>query len=112
MAVSPSDRPGPLSIEVDPDGDALTVRATGELDIATTAPLEQALRGAFEGDAASIILDVAELRFIDSMGLRTLLWAAERSRENGVSLGVRCGSGAVHRLIESTGMGRTLPLIV
>jgi anti-sigma B factor antagonist len=112
MAVSPNDRARPLSIDLDPDGDALTVRATGELDIATTAALEKALRDAFEGDAASIILDVAELRFIDSMGLRTLLWAAEHSRERDNRLSIRCGSGAVHRLIELTGTKRSLPLVI
>ena len=112
MAATPTDRAGPLTIDLDRDGDALTVRAKGELDIATTAPLEKALRDAFEGDAASIVLDVAELRFIDSMGLRTLLWAADHSRENGSRLSIRCGSGAVHRLIELTGIERSLPLVV
>ena len=57
----------------------------------------------------TIFLAVAAVTFIDSMGLRALLWAAEH--QDGHRLGVRCGPGAVRRMIEMTGMERSLPLI-
>jgi anti-sigma B factor antagonist len=109
MATPPSARDGPLTVRLEPDGESLTVRASGELDIATTEALQKALRHAFEGDAGSIILDVAEVTFIDSMGLRALLWAA--AHQDGHRLSVRCGSGAVRRMIEMTGIDGSLPLI-
>jgi anti-anti-sigma factor len=46
--------------------------------------------------------------FIDSMGLRTLVWAA---RHSGDSLRIRTGSSPVRRIIELTGVERWLPLI-
>jgi anti-sigma B factor antagonist len=110
MATPASARDGPLRVRLEPDGESLIVRASGELDIATTEALQKALRQAFDGDAAPIILDVAEVTFIDSMGLRALLWAAEH--EDGHRLGVRCGSGAVRRMIEMTGIDGSLRLIV
>jgi len=98
-----------MTVQLDQDGESLTVRASGELDIATTDALQKVLRHAFDGDAAAIILDVAELTFIDSMGLRVLLWAAEH--EDSHRLSVRCGSGAVRRMIDVTRTGTMLPLI-
>ena len=109
MATPPSARDGSLTVQLEPDGESLTVRASGELDIATTEALQKALRHALDGDAAAIILDVAEVTFVDSMGLRALLWAAEH--KDGHRLSVRCGSGAVCRMIEMPGFERSLPLI-
>jgi anti-anti-sigma factor len=110
MATPRSARHGPLTVQLDQDGESLTVRASGELDIGTTEVLQKALRHAFDGDAAAVILDVAEVTFIDSMGLRALLWAAEH--KDGHRLSVRCGSGAVARIIKITGTDGSLPLIV
>ena len=109
MAIPPSAREGPLTVQLDQDGESLTVRASGELDIATTEALQKALRHAFDGDAAAIILDVAEVTFIDSMGLHALLWAAEH--QDGHRLDIRCGSGAVRRMIDLTRTDAMLPLI-
>jgi anti-sigma B factor antagonist len=109
MATPYPAREGPLTVQLDQDGESLTVRASGELDIATTEVLQKTLRHAFGGDAASVILDVAEVTFIDSMGLRALLWAA--AHQDGHRLSVRCGPGAVGRMIETTGAERSLPLI-
>ena len=109
MANPGSPRDGPLTVQLHADGESLTVRATGELDIATTNVLQKALRHAFDGDTASIILDVAEVTFIDSMGLRAVLWAAEPQDDHRLS--VRRGSGAVCRMIEVTGIDHSLRLI-
>ena len=48
----------------------------GELDLATTPQLSEALDEATAGEG-DIVLDVSELTFIDSTGLRTLLGAIE-----------------------------------
>ena len=103
-------RGAPFSVQLDEDGESLIVRATGELDLATTEALQKALQHAFDGNTASVILDVSEVTFIDSIGLRSLLWAAHH--DDGNRLHVRCGSGAVRRMIEMTGIERSLRLIV
>jgi len=105
--------PGPerlFTVRIEEDGASLAVHATGELDIATAQTLEETLRHALDGDVASIVLDVAEVSFIDSWGLRVLLRAAAHSRENGDVLRIRCGSGVVRRMLDVTGMEARLPL--
>ena len=98
-------------VSTDEDGERLTVRPAGEIDIATAPALECALLRALESGAASIVLDCDRVSFIDSVGLRVLVWAARESREDGDRLRIDCGSGVVRRMIEMTGLDRSLPLV-
>lgn len=63
-----------------------------------------------DSGAASIVLDLERVSFIDSMGLRVLVWAAKQSREDGDRLRIEAGSGVVRRMIEVTALDRSLPL--
>ena len=78
--------------------------------MASTGGLERDLLDAFESDAASIVLDLEGVTFIDSSGLRLLVWAANSSREDGDRLRIQCGTGAVRRMLELTELDRSLPL--
>ena len=93
-------REGPLTVRIDQDGDSFAVRAAGELGAATAPALEGSLRTVLQREASSISLDLTEVRSIDSTGVRVLLWAAEHASEIGERLNIRCGSDAVHRMIE------------
>jgi anti-anti-sigma factor len=53
-------------------GDELWVLPRGELDIAGTSELEEALSLAIASDAKSIVVDLRGLEFLDSTGLRAL----------------------------------------
>ena len=110
MQANTGGRPGDLTVRIDEDGDSLAVRVAGELDIATAPALESALLHALDSAAASILVDLERVSFIDSMGLRVLVWAARESREDGDRLRIDCGSGVVHRMIELTTLDRSLPL--
>jgi anti-sigma B factor antagonist len=110
LVTTSSARADVLTVRTDEDADPLTIEAAGELDIATAPTLEESLRDAFEGDASSIVLDLDQVRFIDSMGLRVLLWAAAHSRENAHRLQIRCGSRAVRRVMGVTATEDRLPL--
>ncbi len=110
MAAPYSGREGSFSVRVEEEGDALAVHAVGELDIASAPALEHSMLHALESGTPSIVLDLTGVTFIDPTGLRTLLWAAQHSGENRDSLRIRIGS-AVRRMIEMTGVERSLPLI-
>jgi len=102
---------GLLTTRISQDRDRLVLRAAGELDIASAPGLEHSLLHALEGSARSIVLDLRAVDFIDGAGLRVLLWAAGRSREDGDRLRIDCGSPAVRQLIDLSGAGGELPLI-
>ena len=74
------------------------VALTGELDIAHTGAVEQALLAAEEGRRQLIVLDLRGLTFIDSSGLRVALEADMRARREARRLVIVRGSEAVHRV--------------
>ena len=75
--------PEAFSVRTEQHGDAAVVVPTGELDLATAPALEDALGRAFDGGSGRVVLDLRELEFIDSSGLRTLLTARRRAEEAG-----------------------------
>ena len=87
------------------------IRIQGELDIATAPKLESVLLHAMDSGAPSIVLDLGQVSFIDSMGLRVLVSAAKESRKNGDRLRIDCGSGRVRQMMEITALDRSLPLV-
>jgi anti-anti-sigma factor len=79
----------------------------GELDIATAPELVDMLaRLRHHGHAVTV--DLAEVTFMDSTGLTTLMDAHQQARSNGWSFSVRRPSSAVQRVFDLAGVGRLL----
>jgi anti-sigma B factor antagonist len=89
-------------------GGVRTVRPSGELDIGTAPKLERALLEDREpGDR--IVLDLADLEFIDSTGLRVIVQAAAAAQQGRWELRLRHGRPAVRRVFEISGVLGALP---
>jgi anti-sigma B factor antagonist len=103
--------PPPAEFDVATDseaGGAITLRPTGELDIATAPKLERALHdGRRRGD--EVILDLAGLEFLDSTGLRVIVRGVEAAVREGWDLRLRHGPPAVRRVFEIAGVLGALP---
>jgi anti-sigma B factor antagonist len=79
----------------------------GELDIATAPELVEMLtRLRHYGHAVTV--DLAEVTFMDSTGLTTIMDAQTLSQQNGWSFSVRRPSPAVRRVFELAGVSRLL----
>ncbi len=98
---------GSLVLRSERAGDAHIIELIGELDLDGAPQLEEELHDAESGDAASIVVDLGGLEFIDSTGIRLLVLAAERSRDGRFSL-LR-GPQQVHRVFELTDLVDRLP---
>jgi anti-anti-sigma factor len=84
------------------------VRVHGELDIATAPDLERAvLRPRAPGE--DVVLDLADLRFMDSTGLRILLRARTEARTGRWNLYLRNVPDNVQRLFSISGVEETVP---
>ena len=103
-----STAPPVLDVDVAHLDEACVIRIQGELDIATAPTLESALLHALDSEAASIFLDLGRVRFIDSMGLRVLVWAARESREDGKELAVVVADGQVRKLLYLTAIDQSI----
>jgi anti-sigma B factor antagonist len=76
--------PAPFRVASEPaHSGAVRLRIAGEVDIATSGALADALEEAERSNAAAIIVDLAALTFIDSSGLHVLLSSARRCQEAG-----------------------------
>jgi anti-anti-sigma factor len=71
----------------------------GELDVATAPALAQRLRALTELGHA-VVVDLAEVSFMDSSGLRVLLQARQDADRDGRALELRRPSPAVRRVID------------
>jgi anti-sigma B factor antagonist len=76
-----------------------TIRLTGELDISTADDLEHVLSDLdAPGGPARIYLDLSELRFMDSSGLRLIVTSDLRLRREGRELRLMPGPEQVQRV--------------
>lgn len=76
----------------------------GELDIAEVPRLEHALDGAIADSAGAFVVDLTELEFLDSSGIRLLLRARALLGREDRSLALVCPHGPVRKAIELTGV--------
>lgn len=102
---------GVLAIEVAPEGETTLIRASGELDMSTTAALAERLNEVLSSAGGIVVLDLEHLEFIDVAGIRCLVHAANRSRADGDRLRIAPGNGQIERVLTLTGLARRLPLI-
>jgi anti-anti-sigma factor len=100
----------PLSVQLEQAERSLLVRASGEIDVSNAKLLKEKPRGALLAHDSRIVLDLSNIVRIDSTGLRTLLWVADRSSQDGNRVRIRVGSSAVQRIVEQTGVAKALPL--
>jgi anti-sigma B factor antagonist len=97
--------PEAFSVRIEPHGEATVVVPTGELDLATAPALEAALARAFESAGAErVVLDLRELEFIDSSGLRTLLTARKQAEDAGAGFSLVAGHRGLERTLEIAGV--------
>ena len=94
-----------LTFETDTVGDAVVIAMAGELDVAGSAIVEQELeRVRADIDPRAIVLDLSDLEFMDSTGLRLVVLADVKAREDGRHFALVRGNEEVHRVFEITRM--------
>ncbi len=79
--------------------------AEGELDLHTSAQLDEALRST---ESSHVILDLTEVPFIDSTALGIVMASTKRLRAQGRELIVCAGNPTVSRVLSITGLDRSL----
>jgi anti-anti-sigma factor len=92
-----------LRCEVIAQRDEVRVRPVGALDLATAEILDDQLSDLRGAGFRRLVLDLRELSFMDSTGLRLILrWDAE-ARQDGFEIGLVAGPPPVQRVFELTG---------
>ncbi len=97
-----------MTINVNKNGHEMTVEVIGRLDTTTAPQLEVSLKENL-GDAASLVLDFAQLEYISSAGLRVLLGAQKVMNKQGKMV-VRNVNETVSEVFEITGFADILTI--
>jgi anti-anti-sigma factor len=82
----------------------VVLRLVGELDMSTVALLSQVADGLIRDERAEITVDLGELTFMDSTGLRALLQLRGDAQANDANLTLVPGPDAVMRILRIAGM--------
>lgn len=89
---------------------SVLVRLTGELDLATAPDLAKVLSAAVDAGVGGLVVDLTDLRFIDSNGIHVLLAAGHRARADGFPMTLRNPTRQVLKLLQLTGVDQLMPI--
>jgi anti-anti-sigma factor len=96
-----------FEVTVSSDAGVRVVAVSGELDIDTMVQFSAALT-AGNGLAATTVVDLGGLTFIDSSGVSGVMAAARRARAAGARLVCMRGPAPIQRIFELTGVDTVL----
>jgi anti-sigma B factor antagonist len=100
-----------LKVTTQDSGGQVTVALKGELDLSSVGKVQDELRRVEAEGPALLVLDLSSLTFLDSTGLRAVVTADERARENGRRFVVVRGPDAVQRVFSITRLEERLEMV-
>jgi anti-anti-sigma factor len=100
-------RPGELRLEDHADGPRHRLALAGELDLANAEGLVTAVREICETGAKELLLDLRELAFMDSTGLRAIAECMTLARSHDCEFALTHPQEHVRRVFEIAGLQET-----
>ena len=89
---------------LDRDGGTATVALRGEVDILTVERVRAALAEALAAGPREVVVDLADLAFIDSTGLGALIFGFQRARDAGIRFRLAHPSPSVRQILVLSGV--------
>jgi anti-sigma B factor antagonist len=86
------------------DNGAVTVRLAGDYDVSTAATITDQVRRALAGGAREVVVDMADVVFMDSTALGALIEANHASHDAGAELRLVRVPANTHRLLTLTAL--------
>lgn len=102
LAVCRFEHPGPGCI---------VVAVAGELDACSTPGIEEQVRQALGPEHRQIVVDLTDIAFIDSTGIRMVMLVAARRKQGDEVIVVGPALPSPRRTLEIVGLNRVVPLV-
>jgi anti-sigma B factor antagonist len=100
-----------LQVDARSEQDRVVLALAGELDLASSPIFERALEDPAIAASPLLVLDLDDLKFVDSTGLRIILLAHEGARARGQQFAITPGSAQVQRLLSITSVAEHMQVI-
>ena len=103
--------PYELKLATEHRGLAAIVKLGGTLDLYQAPEFDREIERLLRSATKEILVDLREVEFMDSIGLRSLVAAHRRALRAGVPLWLVRGGPPVSQVLRMTGLDMTLPMI-
>jgi anti-sigma B factor antagonist len=87
------------------------VSLLGELDLSTVGKVQEELRRVEKSSPPTVVIDLSRVTFLDSTGLRCIVTADERARDEGRRLVIVRGPDPVQRVFSITRLEERLEMV-
>ena len=99
-----------MKVRTEQTGDTAIIYLSGELNLANSETVERELHKSLD-NKKRIIVDLTELRSVDSMGIATLVNALKVSRDKNLEFALRGVSGSVGEVLKVTRLDSIFPRV-
>lgn len=99
-----------LTVSTDETGDIPVVNVSGDIDVATAAPMRDAIDALMVAGHRRLVLDLSGVTFIDSTGLGVIVGRLKGLRRGGGAMAVVASHERVLRVLDITGLDTVLPV--
>jgi anti-sigma B factor antagonist len=93
-----------FNVSTDESADGPVLRIEGEVDVYTSPALRDELYRLIDTGAKRVVIDLADMDFIDSSGLGVFVGALKRIRERSGDLELRAMQPSTRKVLEITGL--------
>ena len=93
-----------VECEVSGDGRSVCLRLDGEVDAGTARLVEDAMSPALDPRCTRLVVDLADVSFMDSSGLRVLVVARNALDDRGAEMVIAGDNDQLRRLFEISGL--------
>lgn len=100
-----------LEVDTHEENGTIRVALVGELDISSAPRVEEEIERLEAAKPAVLVLDLRGLAFMDSTGLRLIVGADARAREQGRRLVIVRGPDVVQRIFNVTRLDERLEMV-
>jgi anti-anti-sigma factor len=99
-----------VTIERRQVSDQVVFLVSGRMDAENAPQFEDQCRACIAEGLTGVVVDLGELTYVSSMGLRSFLSLAKTLQDKGAALRICRLNGLVKQVFEITGLSRTFPV--
>lgn len=99
-----------MEIDATIEGTLAVLKPHGKIDFVTSGEVDKKLSELADNGAVRFLLDMGDVPFVASAGLRALLKCAQRAQPQGGGIRLASVNSAVREVIEVSGFGEIMPM--